>query len=121
MVEEADVVVADVDVDEAPQLALLVEDPALDPGVRRVEVVEDVAVPGYPDTVVVGPDGSLVVVSEEGPALAVVDPATGAVDQRWLSDLAALGDRANLDATVLGREVWVTSHSVDRVHHLPVW
>ena len=40
VVEEADVVVADVDVDEAAQLAGLVEDPAPDAGVVRVEVVE---------------------------------------------------------------------------------
>ena len=40
VLEEAHVVVADVHVDEPAQLAALVEDPALDAGVVRVEVVE---------------------------------------------------------------------------------
>jgi hypothetical protein len=33
--------------------------------------------------------------------------------------VAALGDRANLDATVIDGEAWVTSFSTDRVYHLP--
>src|SRR4249919_1801659 len=41
VVEEADVVVADVHVHEAAQVALLVDDAPLDPGVVAVEVVED--------------------------------------------------------------------------------
>lgn len=40
-VEEPDVLVADVHVDEAPELAGLVEDPGLDAGVVPVEVLED--------------------------------------------------------------------------------
>ena len=89
----------------------------LDPD--SLEVVEDVAVPGYPDTVVTAPDGRLLVVAEQGPTLVGVDPATGAVEERVLDELAPLGDRANLDAAVVDGQAWVTSHSTGRVHRLP--
>lgn len=90
----------------------------LDPA--SLEVTSDVPVSGYPDPLTVSPDGTLLVVPEQGPAVVSIDPASGeVVDERVLGELAPLGDRANLDATVLDGEVWVTSHSTDRVYHLP--
>jgi hypothetical protein len=62
----------------------------------------------------------LLAVPEAGPAVVTIDPASGEVlDQRLLGEAAPLNDRANLDATILGGEVWVTSHSLGRVYHLP--
>jgi hypothetical protein len=59
-------------------------------------------------------------VPEAGPALVTIDPASGEVlDERLLGEAAPLNDSANLDATILGDEVWVTSHSLGRVYHLP--
>ena len=90
----------------------------LDP--ETLEVVTDVPVAGNPDSLVVSPAGSLLAVPEAGPAVVTIDPASGEVlDERLLGEAAPLNDRANLDATILGGEVWVTSHSLGRVYHLP--
>ena len=91
---------------------------ALDP--VTLEVVAEVPVAGSPDPLTVTPDGLLLAVPEQGPAVVTIDPDTGEVIQEQvLGEIAALGDRANLDAVVVADEVWVTSFSTDRVHHLP--
>ena len=41
-------------------------------------------------------------------------------DEQVLGEETALYDSANLDVTVAGGEVWVTSFKADRVYHVPV-
>ena len=90
----------------------------LDP--QTLEVTTDVAVAGFPDPLTVTPEGTLLAVPEQGPAVVAIDPASGEVlEERVLAELAPLNDSANLDADVVAGEVWVTSHSTDRVYHLP--
>lgn len=66
----------------------------LDP--ESLAVTTDLPVAGYPDPLAVSVDGILLVVPEQGPAV------------------------VSIDATAIDGEVWVTSHSTDRVYHLPV-
>jgi len=90
----------------------------LDP--RTLEVTADIPVAGYPDPLTVTPEGTLLAVAEQGPVLVAIDPVGGVVlEERVLAELAPLDDRANLDATVVGGEAWVTSHTTGRVYHLP--
>ena len=86
-----------------------------------LERVASVPIDGSPDSVAATPDGRLAVVAEEGPALVMVDPATGTVLSRTvLGTERALDDRANLDLALVGGEAWVSSFNADRVYHLPL-
>ncbi len=79
-----------------------------------------VPVEGSPDTVVVA-QGRPVVIAEDGPTVVILDPTTGAVGKRLpLSDAAPLGDRANLDAVVVGDTVWVSSYREGMVYAVPL-
>ncbi len=86
-----------------------------------LEVQERVDVAGQPDSVVVAPDGSLLVVAEGGPALVRVDPATaGVVARVELAGELPLYDDANLDVAIADDQVWVTSYAADQVHHVAI-
>jgi len=91
----------------------------LDPATLRLR--EEVEVAGQPDSVAVDVDGSLLVVTSEGPTLARIDPDEAAVvGTLALSDELPLYDEANLDVALAGGQAWVTSYVADRVHHVPV-
>jgi streptogramin lyase len=86
-----------------------------------LKVREQVEVAGQPDSVLAAPDGSVLVVAEEGPTLVRIDPASAEVVGRLaLAGELPLFDDANLDLAVTDDEVWVTSYAADLVHHVPL-
>ena len=89
----------------------------LDPA--SLAVTARVPVAGAPDGLALGPDGRLVVVAQEGPAVAVVDPTAAAVvTRRILGQLPQLYDQANLAVAATADALWVSSFSENAVHRL---
>ena len=89
----------------------------LDP--TSLAVTARAPVTGAPDGLALAPDGRVVVVAQEGPALATVDPATAAVaTRRLLGQLPQLFDAANLAVAATTDAVWVSSFSDNTVHRL---
>ena len=82
---------------------------------------EDVEVAGQRDSVAVDDDGSLLVVTSDGPTLTRIDPDEAAVvGTLALSDELPLDDEANLDVALADGEAWVSSYVADLVHHVPL-
>ncbi|MEP6816283.1 MAG: hypothetical protein ABI873_12110 [Marmoricola sp.] len=89
----------------------------LDPATLRV--VEHHPLAGTPDAIADGPDGTLLVVLQDGPTLATLDPANGlATKKTRLGKEPQLYDRANLDLAVVGDVAWVSSFRENVVHRI---
>lgn len=87
---------------------------------KTLKVTQHAPLPGTPDAIAAGPDGSLLVVLQDGPTLATVDPKTGKViDRTTLGKQAQLHDRANLDLAITDGRVWISSFLEAKVYRQP--
>jgi len=89
-------------------------------GADDLAVSQRVPLDGTPDAITTAPDGSLLVVLQDGPTLVRLDSATGAETSRTrLGTQKQLFDRANLDLVVTGDDAWITSFADGRVLRTP--
>ena len=82
---------------------------AVDPHtLRRTSLVP---LAGSPDPITAGADGRMLVGLQKGPAVAVVDPASGTVVRREVLGTAdQLDDRANIDLIYVKGHAWLSSY-----------
>jgi streptogramin lyase len=77
---------------------------------ETLDVVDRLHGPEAPDPVTLAPDGTVLAVSQAGPTVVTIDPATREpIGRLALGEADQLYDQANLDAVVSGGQVWVTS------------
>ncbi len=75
---------------------------------------------GTPDAITSAPDGSLLLVLQDGPTLVRLDSSTGAeISRTRLGEQKQLNDQANLDIAVTADDAWITSFAEDRVLRTP--
>jgi streptogramin lyase len=83
---------------------------------ETLDVVDRLHGPEAPDPVTLAPDGTVLAVSQAGPTVVTIDPATREpVGRLALGEADQLYDQANLDAVVSGGHVWVTSFNDNAV------
>ena len=88
---------------------------------ETLAVVARLPGPEAPDPVTVAPDGTVLAVSQAGPTVVNVDPATHEpVSRLALGEGDQLYDQANLDAVVSGAHIWVTSYNDNVVLRVPL-
>jgi len=85
----------------------------------NLQVIRHVRLTGTPDAITAAPDGSLLVVLQDGPTLVRLDGASGAeLSRTRLGRHPQLRDQANLDVAITGKDAWVTSYSHGSVFRL---
>jgi streptogramin lyase len=86
---------------------------------KTLQVSQRVPLAGTPDAIAAGPNGNLLVVLQDGPTLARVDPETGRTKARTkLGKQAQLHDQANLDLATTDGRVWVSSFLEGKVYRV---
>ena len=85
-----------------------------------LQVTQRIKLDGTPDAITTAPDGSLLVVLQDGPTLVRLDSSTGKELSRVrLGKQKQLYDQANVDVVVTGDDAWVTSFTDRRVLRTP--
>jgi hypothetical protein len=85
-----------------------------------LSVAQRIPLDGTPDAITAAPDGSLLVVLQDGPTLVRLDGSTGQETSRTrLGKQKQLFDRANLDLVVTDDDAWITSFADGRVLRTP--
>jgi streptogramin lyase len=85
-------------------------------GSETLEMVDRLHGPEAPDPVTLAPDGTVLAVSQAGPTVVSIDPATREpLGRLELGGADQLYDQANIDAVVAGDRVWVSSFNHDVV------
>ena len=88
---------------------------------ETLDVVDRLHGPEAPDPVTLAPDGTVLAVSQAGPTVVTIDPATREpIGRLALGEADQLYDQANLDAVVSGGQVWVTSFNDNAVLRAPL-
>jgi streptogramin lyase len=86
---------------------------------RTLEVVTRTALDKEPDAVAVDRRGRVLVASQDGPVLSLLDPSDGRVSTRMtLGRSGPLGDQANVDLVVVGEHAVVSSYREGGVHRV---
>jgi streptogramin lyase len=89
-------------------------------GAADLKVTRRIKLDGTPDAITTAPDGSLLVVLQDGPTLVRLDSSTGKELSRVrLGNQKQLYDQANVDVVVAGDDAWVTSFADRRVFRTP--
>jgi streptogramin lyase len=102
-------------------LACTVDNRVLVLDAETLDVVDRLHGPEAPDPVALAPDGTVLAVSQAGPTVVTIDPATREpVGRLALGEADQLYDQANIDAVVSGGHVWVTSFNDNVVLRTPV-
>jgi streptogramin lyase len=85
-----------------------------------LHVTKRIPLHGTPDAAIGAPDGSLLVVLQDGPTLVRLDASSGKELARTrLAAYKQLYDRSNLDLVVTGKDAWVTSFVGGSVFRTP--
>ncbi|MGY2874607.1 streptogramin lyase [Marmoricola sp. URHA0025 HA25] len=85
-----------------------------------LQVTKRIPLRGTPDAITAAPDGSLLVVLQDGPTLVRLDGSSGKeLSRTRLAGYKQLYDRSNLDLVVTGKDAWITSFVGGSVFRTP--